>query len=55
MHTFLKFNNVLICRWRDVKLCSFEDADHRTYVDLKVRILFSFPYEIDTIISKDWM
>uniref|UniRef100_A0A6N2NCE3 Uncharacterized protein n=1 Tax=Salix viminalis TaxID=40686 RepID=A0A6N2NCE3_SALVM len=22
-------------RWRDVKLCSFEDADHRTYVDLK--------------------
>merc|ERR1711925_54514 len=22
-------------RWRDVKLRSFEDADHRTYVDLK--------------------
>ncbi|GMH30588.1 hypothetical protein Nepgr_032431 [Nepenthes gracilis] len=22
-------------RWRDVKLCSFEDAKHRTYVDLK--------------------
>ncbi|KAL9231372.1 hypothetical protein vseg_006609 [Gypsophila vaccaria] len=22
-------------RWRDVKLCSFENADHRTYVDLK--------------------
>nr|2AJE_A Chain A, telomere repeat-binding protein [Arabidopsis thaliana] len=22
-------------RWRDVKLCAFEDADHRTYVDLK--------------------
>ena len=23
-------------RWRDVKLRAFEDADHRTYVDLKV-------------------
>lgn len=34
--------NVLICRWRDVKLRSFENADHRTYVDLKVRVLFSF-------------
>lgn len=22
-------------RWRDVKLCAFENADHRTYVDLK--------------------
>ncbi|KAJ8631744.1 hypothetical protein MRB53_025067 [Persea americana] len=22
-------------RWRDVKLCAFEDAKHRTYVDLK--------------------
>ncbi|CAA7032207.1 unnamed protein product [Microthlaspi erraticum] len=22
-------------RWRDVKVCAFEDADHRTYVDLK--------------------
>ncbi|CAN8301306.1 unnamed protein product [Cochlearia groenlandica] len=22
-------------RWRDVKLCAFEDAEHRTYVDLK--------------------
>jgi hypothetical protein len=26
------------CRWRDVKLRAFENADHRTYVDLKVRI-----------------
>jgi len=24
------------CRWRDVKLRAFENADHRTYVDLKV-------------------
>ena len=23
-------------RWRDVKLRSFDDASHRTYVDLKV-------------------
>ncbi|MCI74784.1 telomere repeat-binding protein 4-like, partial [Trifolium medium] len=23
-------------RWRDVKLRCFENADHRTYVDLKV-------------------
>jgi hypothetical protein len=30
------------CRWRDVKLRAFENADHRTYVDLKVRI-GSFP------------
>ncbi|KAL1208493.1 Telomere repeat-binding protein 1 [Cardamine amara subsp. amara] len=22
-------------RWRDVKVCAFEDAEHRTYVDLK--------------------
>ncbi|XP_050384886.1 telomere repeat-binding protein 3-like [Argentina anserina] len=22
-------------RWRDVKMCAFENADHRTYVDLK--------------------
>jgi hypothetical protein len=25
-----------LCRWRDVKLRCFENADHRTYVDLKV-------------------
>lgn len=24
-------------RWRDVKLRAFENADHRTYVDLKVK------------------
>ncbi|KAI4370589.1 hypothetical protein MLD38_018929 [Melastoma candidum] len=24
-----------IGRWRDVKLCAFENADHRTYIDLK--------------------
>lgn len=35
----------LFCRWRDVKLCSFEDADHRTYVDLKVKsFLFITPW-----------
>lgn len=28
--------NCSLCRWRDVKLRSFENADHRTYVDLKV-------------------
>lgn len=29
-------------RWRDIKIRAFEDADHRTYVDLKVRNLLSF-------------
>lgn len=24
------------CRWRDVKQCAFDNAKHRTYVDLKV-------------------
>lgn len=24
-------------RWRDVKLCAFDNANHRTYVDLKVK------------------
>lgn len=24
------------CRWRDVKLRAFDNAKHRTYVDLKV-------------------
>uniref|UniRef100_M1A7D4 Telomere binding protein TBP1 n=1 Tax=Solanum tuberosum TaxID=4113 RepID=M1A7D4_SOLTU len=28
-------------RWRDVKICAFEYADHRTYVDVKVRHLIS--------------
>jgi len=28
------------CRWRDVKLRAFENADHRTYVDLKVNCFF---------------
>jgi len=26
-----------IIRWRDVKLCAFDNAKHRTYVDLKVK------------------
>ena len=24
-------------RWRDVKVCAFDNAKHRTYVDLKVK------------------
>lgn len=32
----IPFFLVEICRWRDVKHSAFEDADHRTYVDLKV-------------------
>lgn len=31
----------LICRWRDVKLRAFDNAKHRTYVDLKVLSLFA--------------
>jgi hypothetical protein len=30
------------CRWRDVKLRAFENADHRTYVDLKVIVYFGY-------------
>lgn len=26
----------MCCRWRDVKQCAFDNAKHRTYVDLKV-------------------
>lgn len=33
--------SVAFCRWRDVKLRAFENAKHRTYVDLKVG---SFPF-----------
>jgi len=32
---------LLICRWRDVKLRAFDNAKHRTYVDLKVGFIFS--------------
>lgn len=32
----------LLCRWRDVKLRAFDNAKHRTYVDLKVRNLFCY-------------
>lgn len=28
---------ISICRWRDVKLRAFDNAKHRTYVDLKVK------------------
>lgn len=28
----------LIFRWRDVKLRAFDNAKHRTYVDLKVSV-----------------
>lgn len=33
-------DNLLFCRWRDVKLRAFDNAKHRTYVDLKVWNLF---------------
>ena len=33
----------MLCRWRDVKLRAFENADHRTYVDLKVHYFFPSP------------
>ena len=32
----LMIDTLLFHRWRDVKLRSFDDASHRTYVDLKV-------------------
>lgn len=32
---------LLICRWRDVKMRAFDNAKHRTYVDLKVTSLFA--------------
>lgn len=38
-------HDVSFCRWRDVKLRAFENADHRTYVDLKVSY-FIFSYII---------
>jgi hypothetical protein len=31
------------CRWRDVKLRAFDNAKHRTYVDLKVYICLCTP------------
>lgn len=37
------FNFFCLCRWRDVKMRAFENADHRTYVDLKVRCLSVVP------------
>jgi hypothetical protein len=30
------FDLFFLLRWRDVKIHAFENADHRTYVDLKV-------------------
>ena len=32
----------ILCRWRDVKMRAFDNAKHRTYVDLKVRNRFAF-------------
>lgn len=37
---------LLICRWRDVKLCAFDGAKHRTYVDLKVKVYFLVPLSV---------
>lgn len=34
-----------IIRWRDVKLCAFDNAKHRTYVDLKVKTCDPFCLE----------
>ena len=31
------FFKLKICRWRDVKIHAFDNAKHRTYVDLKVK------------------
>lgn len=35
---FVHSRRALFCRWRDVKLRAFDNAKHRTYVDLKVRL-----------------
>lgn len=45
-------NVVLYCRWRDVKLRAFDNAKHRTYVDLKVKenaVPFSCHYTYNRI------
>ena len=42
----MEFEKVfLICRWRDVKLRAFDNAKHRTYVDLKVLSLLCYLIE----------
>lgn len=38
-----------ICRWRDVKMRAFDNAKHRTYVDLKVMSLFGYLYKISLL------
>ena len=38
---FLPWLVYLFCRWRDVKMRAFDNAKHRTYVDLKVSDYFS--------------
>lgn len=40
---------LLTCRWRDVKLRAFDNAKHRTYVDLKVGFSFSPRYKFTTV------
>lgn len=40
-----------VCRWRDVKMRAFEDADHRTYVDLKVPTICYTHYSITFIMA----
>lgn len=36
LRIYMVSHDASFCRWRDVKLRAFENADHRTYVDLKV-------------------
>lgn len=40
---FIRVMVILFCRWRDVKLRAFDNAKHRTYVDLKVRTILHSP------------
>lgn len=40
---FFFFMLIFSFRWRDVKMRAFDNAKHRTYVDLKVRNQFCFP------------
>lgn len=35
-------------RWRDVKIRAFDNANHRTYVDLKVHYIFTSISKIET-------
>lgn len=43
---------LLICRWRDVKLCAFDGAKHRTYVDLKVKVYLLVPFSVISLYGR---